>query len=435
MPADEGIVIETGQYSDTVKRAIGVLFGGGSPSSPGSLGFLRQVPNQSAPSAIVVADSSSDISRSLSGAGYRFFHRFALLPSRERTRWLFPRNEDCQIVNGLEMYPAFSIRATVYKSFASRMAAMGWPGWTGNSLWVASRDRFPVERLVEEITGETRPQFSLSLGTAVSSRKLTVQVMRQNGEILGYMKLPLAEKANGRIRAEAATLERLNADPRLRTRVPAVLYASKWGDGNLLFQSPITGDPGPSRLTDFHEDALNAMHSAHCERKPGAQVVGETSEKINAAGQRLGPQWNVLAEEALRAAAQELSDTSVRCGLGHGDFAPWNTRLRGETLCLVDWEMASWEAPTLWDTFHFLAQTKSLLQQGDGPQGLANFNNQKRALYMLYLVSSASHLAEEALHTFDVEFREAQLREQLRALSSGLQNTASFAARGGGVAL
>ena len=257
------------------------------------------------------------------------------------------------------MYPSFSIRATVYKSFASRMAAMGWPGWTGNSLWVASRNRFPIEKLVEDITGETRPQFSLSLGTAVSSRKLTVQVMRQNGEILGYIKLPLTGLASGRIRAEAVTLERLNADPRLRPRVPAVLYASKWGDGHLLFQSPIMGDPGPSRLTDFHDQALNAMHCAHSEVRLGVQLVRETSEKMRAGGQRLGAKWSALAEAALRAAAQELSETNVRCGLGHGDFTPWNTRLRGGMLCLVDWEMASWDAPVLWDTFHFLAQTQS----------------------------------------------------------------------------
>ena len=289
--------------------------------------------------------------------------------------------------------------------------------------------------MVEDVTGEPRPQFSLSLGTAVSSRKLTVQVMRHTGEILGYIKLPLTEKANARIRAEAATLEKLNADPRLRARIPAVLYASKWGTGHLLFQSPIMGDPGPSRLTVYHQQALNEMHSAHSDVKPGTWLVRETSEKINAAGKKLGPKWDLLTEEALRAAAQELSETNVRCGLGHGDFTPWNTRIRDGMLCLVDWEMASWEAPILWDTFHFLAQTKSLLQQGDGPEGLADFTNPKRALYMLYLVSSATHLAEEAPQSFDISFREAQLRDQLRALSGNLPNTASFAARGGSVGL
>jgi len=429
---DETVLIGTNHYTETVRRALGVLFGGGSPDS---LAFSHQVPERSASSGIVVADNSSDISRSLSAGGYRFSHRFALLPSRERTRWLVPRNEDCQIVNGLEMYPSFSIRATVYKSFASRMAAMGWPGWMGNSLWVASQQRFPIEKLVEDLTGETRPQFSLSLGTAVSSRKLTVQVMRRNGEILGYIKLPLTEKANARIRAEATTLEKLNSDPRLHARVPAVLYGAKWGTGHLLFQSPIMGEPGPSRLTAYHHQALSEMHSAHSEVKPGLRVVRETSETINAAGKKLGPKWDLLAEDALRAAAQELSATNVRCGLSHGDFTPWNTRIRDGMLCLVDWEMASWEAPILWDTFHFLAQTKSLLQQGAGPTGLADFTNQKRALYMLYLVSSASHLAEEASQSFDITFREAQLREQLRALSGTLPDTASFAARGGSIGI
>lgn len=410
-------MIQTTPYSDTVKRALQALFGG-SPSGSDPLWFAGNDSVFSRSNRIVLADNSSCTARSLAAKGYRFTHRFALLPSKESTRWLVPRNEEFQIVNGLEMYPSFSIRATVYKSFASRMAAMGWPGWSGNSIWVASKEPFPIEKLIEEITGEARPQFALSLGTAGASRKLTVQIMRQSGEILGYIKLPLTESANDRIRAEAMTLAKLNENLRLRAYVPAVLYASQWDGGHLLFQTPIMGDPGPARLTSLHQQALNAMHSERSELKPGEQLVADVGKKCSSLLKKLGTKWSILVEEALRAAALELRGTQVRCGLGHGDFTPWNTRLRAKKLCLVDWEMASWDVPLVWDKFHFLAQIQSLLRQGDGPESLTDFTNEKRALYILYLLHSAAYLAEDVPQSFDIAYREAQLRKQLQALRS-----------------
>jgi hypothetical protein len=432
MSTDESKVIETPTYSGTVLRALQVLLAGGAPDS---LVFAGNISNISASNQILLADDTPDTPRLLAQRGYLYSHRFALLPSRETTRWLVPRNPDSQIVNGLQMYPSFSIRATVYKSFASRMAAMGWPGWAGNSLWVASKQRFPIEKLIEDITGEARPQFSLSLGTPVANRKLTVQVMRPNGEILGYFKLPLTGQADAKIRDEAAVLERLKTKPSMRAHVPGVLYASNWGAGYLLFQSPIAGEPGPTRFTALHQEALRAMHSIHSSVKPGEWLVREAGEKIHATSKKLGPKWEDLAREGLQAAELELRERNVQCGLGHGDFTPWNSRVHEGTLCLVDWEMASWDAPLLWDTFHFLVQTQSLLRQGDGPEGLPDLTNEKRALYVLYLVCSAAQLAEDAPQTSDITFREAQLRGQLRSLSTNRTRSESLVTRHGSVSL
>lgn len=404
-----------------------MLFGG-----DGGLVFETAVPDKSHALSIVVPDSRG-VPQSLLANGYRFSHCFALLPSKQRTRWLVPRSKDWQKASGLEMYPSFSIRAVVYKTFASRMATMGWPGWSANSLWVASKERFPIENLVEDITGESQPQFALSLGTAGSSRKLTVQVMRRDGKILGYIKLPLTNQADTRIQTEARMLQRLNGNARLQEFIPLVLYASEWHSSHILFQESITGDPGPTRLTACHDRIFDAMHSVQAALKPGERVARDVDDRASASLKRLGSKWECLAADTLRVAAGMLSGADVRCGLGHGDFAPWNTRVSAGKLCVFDWEMASWDVPLTWDKFHFLVQTRSLLRRGNGVESLGRLTNEDYALYLLYLLWSTANLVDDAGPAYDIDYRESQIRKQLEIVAAWNRANADTERRGASI--
>ena len=351
-------------------------------------------------------------------AGYHHLHRFVLLPSRKNTRWLAPLAEGKAITNALDMYPSFSRRARLYKSYAAGMAMMGWPGRSADTVLIASKQKFAIERLITEVTGESRPRFALLLGTELATRKLTVQVMRPAGEVLGYLKLPLARRASDCIRHEAGILARLNEDPRTRNHVPRLLHACDWNDGYLLFQAPVLGRPGPVRFTSLHENFLHTLHAVRSFDVPGRQLVRSVGDGLKEVLARLGGEWRELAGDALAVAGRELENCEVRCGLSHGDFAPWNTRASGENLYLFDWERASWEAPLLWDRFHFLTQTRSLLRCGIGPEGFEDFTPDKRALYILYLLSSVSQLVDDQAKASDIAFRKQELQRQLMAIAS-----------------
>src|SRR5207302_4517261 len=41
----------------------------------------------------------------------------------------------------------------------------------------------------------------------------------------------------------------------------------------------------------------------------------------------------------------------------HGDFAPWNIRLEGDKLLVLDWEYGGAGRPPLWDLFQFVIQS------------------------------------------------------------------------------
>ncbi len=136
--------------------------------------------------------------------GFPHMHRFAVLPSRKRARWLLPFVEGNGAAGEFNLYKPFSPAARLMKSLIVGMRAHGWQALGRQTIVVASKEPLAIERLVTEITGEQRCTFALSLGTPGTYQKLTVQVSRTDGSILGYFKMPITSSAGERLRNEAA---------------------------------------------------------------------------------------------------------------------------------------------------------------------------------------------------------------------------------------
>ncbi|MGI9072204.1 MAG: polysaccharide deacetylase family protein [Bryobacteraceae bacterium] len=250
-----------------------------------------------------------------------------------------------------------------------------------------------MESLVHEVTGEAQPIFALSLGRQAAVRKLTVQVMRPDGEILGYLKLPFTLAAAERVRNEANVLERLWTFPALRPHVPHLLYAGVWNEGYVLFQSSLQGNLAPTNLSSMHKTFLQTLWNVRRIDRPGVSLVDEMGAKWSKAVALLGPEWKELGQEVLRRSARELDGRTICCGISHGDFTPWNTRVSQGRLLLFDWESSHWEAPNSWDIFHFGLQTAVSLNK----EVATSFSGERReeATYLLYLLSSVIQFVQE----------------------------------------
>jgi hypothetical protein len=273
---------------------------------------------------------------------------------------------------------------------------------------VASREALPLELLVGQVTGEHEPVFALSLGTPTHFRKLTVKVMRPNGETLGYVKLPLTEAAKERVRHEAEILNRLSNFAAIRPHIPRVLHANDWESGYILFQSCGPSHPGPVEFNNLHEELLQKLRGLHELQKPGPALVKEVAARWQKAEPLLDSRWRALGEAALVSASRELKDVMIPCGIMHGDFAPWNTRVGDGRLYAFDWESAAWEAPTLWDMFHFKVQIASLLNKNsEEVSSLSRFSG-GRASFLLYLLASVCQQLEEQAPSNHVGLRYRQ---------------------------
>jgi len=367
------------------------------------------------PSIRISFNPSRRARKDLARQGYATAHCFLTLPSLTSPRWFFPLEDGRSRQAGLEIYKPYARGARILKGLLTAMlgARLQAPGMP--RLLVASRSVLPLEDLVREVTGECRPVFALSLSHETRFQKLTVQVMRSRGEILGYIKLPLTEAAGERVRGEAEILNRLGAFPALRPHIPRVLYSGDWGGGAILFQTGGPSRPGPVQLDRRCAEFLQILWDVQPTTQTGHALWERVATRWRKAEPELDSRWRSLGGAALATARWELDGAMIPSGVVHGDFAPWNTRAGKHGLYVFDWEYASWKAPILWDIFHFRTQVAALLNKKDDRCDSYDLFSGERSSYLLYLLSSTCQLLGEESSTRNagLECRRQLLEEQL----------------------
>lgn len=398
------------------------IFAGGSPEVPVIAEDDLRQNGRKLSSAVISWSPTSNLLKRLVSDGYTSMHRFAVLPSRKRPRWLLPQIHGKHVVDGFEIYTPFSPSARLMKAIAVKLRTTAWQGWIRDSVLIASRTPLPIESLVGDITGETQLIFSLSLGTPGTFQKLTVQVMKSDGAILGYLKMPLTDGAQQRLQHEGTFLRKLSAFPKLQPHIPRLLFAGSWRGNDIVFQSALEGETGPVCFTQLHEEFLQKLQSCQPSSSPAELVIRDTERRWEKAAPRLGAKWQRLAKEAFRVAARDLRATTVPCGIQHGDLTPWNTRLNQERLSIFDWESGVSNAPNLWDKFHFLAQTECVLNAKHDVTGQSDPREKNRGLYLLYLLHSTAQTAEEEAKQFAIDYREDQVIRHISAAARRLPN-------------
>ena len=378
---------------DSFSRAIGQFI---APDQRSALQCINKLCYPADPTApVLILDPPKNVEFDLAGQGYTHIHYFVVLPSRNSPRWLLPLGDPRWSFMGAKIYTPYAPTARVVKGLLMGIIRTGWTGWARHRVLVASREPLPIEVLVSEVTGERHPIFALSLGNQPAVRKLTVQVMRQDGEILGYMKLPLTDLATEQVRHEGRALERLWNSPALRPHIPRLLHTGAWGESYALFQTAVPGKLGPTTFTRIHDDFLKILWDVHRVDKPGRSLSEEIGAKWEKVAPLLSTKWKELGQEVLRRSAQGLDRLTIPCGVSHGDFAPWNTRVQQGRLLLFDWESTDWEAPNSWDIFHFGFQTAVSLKKDLGRSFPSDHNLSREGSYLLYLLSSVIQFLKE----------------------------------------
>jgi hypothetical protein len=408
------------ESTSLLARALGVFLG----PAAGPIRAEREVPELAnvGSSPVFSLSPSPTLVKHLRREGYDHFRYFVALPSQRMPRWLLPVEDASGMLAGTEIYLPYRWAPRMLKSMVIRMAKLGCVGCLRSRVLLASKGPLRLENLVHAVTGEPHPIFALSLGRRAPVRKLTVQVMRPPAanntnrgqgqtrhDVLGYIKLPLTDVANERVRHEATTLERLWNFPSLHKHIPRLLHAGNWNDTYVLFQSPLEGDIGPTHLNGIHEEFLHVLWDAYRVEKPGKTLIQKVGARWEKVAPLLGTKWDELGREVLLRATRVIYDKVLPFGVMHGDFAPWNTRVRDKELLLFDWESADWEAPTTWDMSHFEVLTTSSLRKNSGHH---TFDVESGGtFFMLYLLNSVCQFFEEGNHEA-ISYRQRLLTEQ-----------------------
>jgi hypothetical protein len=261
---------------------------------------------------------------------------------------------------------------------------------------------------VSAVTGEAHPVFAMLTGVQRMNRKLTLLVLSAAKQVLGYMKLPLTASSEERVRHEAEILQRLWTFAPMQEHIPRLLFAGDYNGSFVLFQGPLTGAAGPARFGAPHRSFLTTLAKIHTSEQPGEQLLAEVAQRWSRRSTSSSQVWQDLGSVVVRRSMELLRGFRVPLTVMHGDFAPWNTRLQKEHLQVFDWESAVWNAPQLWDEFHFQVQIECFLHRRTGL--LRRYREPaQRAILMLYLLSSACDLMAQEADPTGIRFRQLLL--------------------------
>jgi hypothetical protein len=148
--------------------------------------------------------------------------------------------------------------------------------------------------------------------------------------------------------------------------------------------------------------------------RSGLRVADEVAARWNAVTWRCDWRWQQLGAAVLSAARRDLQNVTVPCGLWHGDFAPWNTRVRDGQLSAFDWESCEADMPLGWDAFHFSVQVASRLKKGWRTKFDLAQTPGARGLFLLYLLFTLGRsLDERAESNQDLDYRRRALVSEL----------------------
>ena len=261
--------------------------------------------------AVICWNPSPDVRKSLTREGYARQHRFCVLPSRARARWCLPLAADRTTINGFKLYTPFSPAARLLKAIVTRVGDAGWHGWAAQSVVIASRNPLPIENLVSSITKEPELNFALSLGTPGAFQKLTVQVMRPDGKILGYIKMPMTGRVSSRV---CAMKERCSGSSTVFPGFASlfrVCFLRAIGMGPISFFNLRSKEKsGRCNSPNSTHEFLRDLQRCEPTSRPGKSVVLQVARSWNQAASKLGARLQNLGHEALKIATRELEKFS-----------------------------------------------------------------------------------------------------------------------------
>jgi hypothetical protein len=319
--------------------------------------------------------------------------KWAALPSRHHVRWLIPLDRASCAVRSLSIYTPYRTHAVVKKRVLA--ASMRLPFlrglWAHDRLVVATRRAGPVQDLVQEVTGARDVCLAVSTGAVGRYRKITVQAMDSHGAILGFVKIPCTDAARARIRHEERMLRQLERWPSIAPHVPRVLFGGTRHGCSMLFISSGPPRTGPLEWGAAHETFESILHERQSGIRSGDELVQSMKAQFQAARERAPSRVAAVCDQALERAHTVLAGRALCCGLAHGDFAPWNTRLGANGLFVFDWEAAEARAPWCWDRFRFHLHVQALVHRRTRvrpPTIEGESLEVVRALFAVFLVSA-----------------------------------------------
>jgi len=193
----------------------------------------------------------------------------------------------------------------------------------------------------------------------------------EKGKTTHFLKVPISKKSLRLVQNEYRTLKAIRKNKWQYWELPTICSRDQ---AILLSNVKPSHSKNAIELQSEHFDALSEWYLAKAKKERLSQL-----EAFHHIGQRLGLMHGLSFSDSTldRRVVGNLvngldtifhhleMDRDVSISRAHGDFTPWNQFVANGKIHVYDWELSKEEMPLLYDTFHFIFQSTTLIQKGD----------------------------------------------------------------------
>ncbi len=218
---------------------------------------------------------------------------------------------------------------------------------------IGALDRAPGERidlvpfaLIERLAtmlGEPELIPAVGLGPRRRNRKPVVQLLRPNGQTVGFAKVGWSDFTTELIANEAHWLRHVDGRMPDGTSAPPVLISHQFDDVYVVVTAPVDTPAIAKRKGPLRFDTLAALG------RLGTNVTTPVAGLVMIEQFRQLGLGDVIELDRL---VDRHGATAVELGLWHGDLTPWNTATRGTVTGIWDWEFSDDHRPLGFDALH-----------------------------------------------------------------------------------
>lgn len=220
-----------------------------------------------------------------------------------------------------------------------------------------------------------------NLGTPDPSKKVSALLLTEPGRPMALAKIAVGHRADAVVEAEAGWLRAIGEVPEVEGQVPRLLREGTTEAGRrFLVTSMAPSSSTTERFTPAHARFLAALR--HVRMRVSDFELSAHARELQDGVAQLAPRLaGPVRSELQRALADCEAPLLYWSGpyvASPGDFAPWNIRVHGEGIFVLDWKGGREGVSPLEDVLHFLLISQATRGEGLRPTQMAQAVTQAR---------------------------------------------------------
>ena len=231
-------------------------------------------------------------------------------------------------------------------------------------------------RWLSERVGYRVVDLAVYAGSDSPRRKITALAIADDGNADVVVKIADTELGADAVRQESEALQAIASSP-LSGHAPRLIAQGSWNRYIVQVQEAISGDGRAQmpHLTGAHFEFLAGLSKMDRTTLPCRETRIWRDLNLWASSQGSLTASSTIGVALKRVLSSEFADLPVLCHWTHGDFTPWNIRMRGGRLLVYDWEDGESDGLAYSDLFHFLFRQASLVGPWPGARTLVRAMN------------------------------------------------------------